>query len=721
MRRLFIFLSAAAVIGTAVLAGTTTAVAAPGAWSQTQVNAATQNGVAFIDTQQNGDGSFGTIPFAETGMALVAYSVVQNGNFSNLSPSYQAHVKAAIHYLLVNQQLDGSWADFGAYATYSTGIALAGLSAFTTVDPGVPAAIAGGRNFLINLDFQGSVRTGCSSADGSPTSYYCGGWNYDASTGRSDESNTGYAMFGLFLTGGVPASIGSEDIGWQHHVQQIASNPFATRNDGGGGYLPGINVGSFSSNANDTGTMLFSNAYDGAPGTDPHVVAGLKLGNDILDVYELSQPTDNMVFHGGINEDGSCTPGAPGCDWFQAGFEGGFHYSIFSLTKGLGEYIAPVLTDPNNWYAKVVDLLLTQQNPGGSWPQDGRDDASRLLATAFAVSALGLVAVEQPISNTTGVPFSGSEGTNSCGSVATFSDADAKAVATDYTATIDWGDGTPKSPGTISGSNGSFTVSGCHTYTEEGSHNVTVTIIDADNADNSATVTTTATVGDAALSSQCAMPTNASQAYAGPTATFNDQSSTGTPSDFSATINWGDSSSSAGLIVGGPGNATYTVSGSHTYTSTGFFAVTTNITDVGGSTTTAICNVMVVAFAPGGGSFAIGDLESKTGTQVTFWGAQWWKGNSTSTGSKASSFKGFAQSPSTPACGVGWRTDPGNSTPPPAGPLPAFMAVIVTSNYGQSGSAISGDTVHIVIVQTNPGYQPDPGHPGTGTVVAQVC
>jgi hypothetical protein len=38
----------------------------------------------------------------------------------------------------------------------------------------------------------------------------------------------------------------------------------------------------------------------------------------------------------------------------------------------------------------------------------------------------------------------------------------------------------------------------------------------------------------------------------------------------------------------------------------------------------------------------------------------------------------------------------------------------------QSGSTISGDTVHIVVVQTKPGYQPDPGHPGTGTVVAQV-
>jgi hypothetical protein len=49
------------------------------------------------------------------------------------------------------------------------------------------------------------------------------------------------------------------------------------------------------------------------------------------------------------------------------------------------------------------------------------------------------------------------------------------------------------------------------------------------------------------------------------------------------------------------------------------------------------------------------------------------------------------------------------------------MAVIVASSYAKSGSTISGNTVHIVIVKTNAGYQPNPGHAGTGTVEAQVC
>ena len=74
-----------------------------------------------------------------------------------------------------------------------------------------------------------------------------------------------------------------------------------------------------------------------------------------------------------------------------------------------------------------------------------------------------------------------------------------------------------------------------------------------------------------------------------------------------------------------------------------------------------------------------------------------------------------------PSCGTGWSTDPGNSAPPPAGPLPAYMAVIVASKITKSGSQISGDTAHIVIVKTNPGYDANPGHAGTGTVVATIC
>jgi hypothetical protein len=117
----------------------------------------------------------------------------------------------------------------------------------------------------------------------------------------------------------------------------------------------------------------------------------------------------------------------------------------------------------------------------------------------------------------------------------------------------------------------------------------------------------------------------------------------------------------------------------------------------------------------------IGDGSSAVGTAVTFWGAQWSKKNTLSGGTAPVTFKGFAKNPAAPSCGVGWSTDPGNSAPPPAGPLPAYMGVLVTSSASKSGSTISGNTVNIVVVKTDPGYQPNPGHAGTGQVVAIFC
>ena len=131
-------------------------------------------------------------------------------------------------------------------------------------------------------------------------------------------------------------------------------------------------------------------------------------------------------------------------------------------------------------------------------------------------------------------------------------------------------------------------------------------------------------------------------------------------------------------------------------------------------------SALIYANAPGGGgSFVIGN-QSQTGT-VYFWGSQWANKNSLSGGAAPDAFKGFAKQPGQPSCGVSWTTGPGNSAPPPAGPLPEYMAVAVTNKATKSGSAITGTTIAVVIVRTNAGYSSNPGHIGTGTVVARIC
>jgi hypothetical protein len=122
------------------------------------------------------------------------------------------------------------------------------------------------------------------------------------------------------------------------------------------------------------------------------------------------------------------------------------------------------------------------------------------------------------------------------------------------------------------------------------------------------------------------------------------------------------------------------------------------------------------------GSFVIGDQSAKVGTAVTFWGRQWWKLNSLSGGAAPSSFKGFASSmPNDPPyCGDRWTSATGNVSNPPSS-VPSLMAVIASSSITESGETISGNAPQVVIVKTNSDYAPNPGHAGTGTVVARVC
>src|SRR6267143_269335 len=125
----------AALVTAGLLPVSSAQAAGPGSWTQAQVNVAIANGVAYLDNHQNANGSYGTGLVAETGMALAAYGVLANGNFSSLPASYQTHVQHAITFILTNQGPSGGIAGAfspSVYPTYSTGLALLGLSPFTS-------------------------------------------------------------------------------------------------------------------------------------------------------------------------------------------------------------------------------------------------------------------------------------------------------------------------------------------------------------------------------------------------------------------------------------------------------------------------------------------------------------------------------------------------------------------------------------------------------------
>lgn len=120
--------------------------------------------------------------------------------------------------------------------------------------------------------------------------------------------------------------------------------------------------------------------------------------------------------------------------------------------------------------------------------------------------------------------------------------------------------------------------------------------------------------------------------------------------------------------------------------------------------------------------FVIGDRNAVVGNRVMFWGAQWLRNNSLSGGAAPNGFIGYANSttPLAPTCGGSWRSDPRNRSGPPAS-VPAYIIVLVSSSIAKSGAVISGNIPTMVVVRTDPGYGPNPGQAGTGTVVTVVC
>ncbi len=136
-----------------------------------------------------------------------------------------------------------------------------------------------------------------------------------------------------------------------------------------------------------------------------------------------------------------------------------------------------------------------------------------------------------------------------------------------FTASVNWGDG-DVSPGTVTaGPNGTFVVSGTETFPSAGAFPVNVTISDLGDP-NPGTFSVPAVITDAATTATGgSISAVAGQPFDGQLATFTNANPYAVASQFTALINWGDGTVSAG-VVGGSGGE-FTVSGAHVYSQTG--------------------------------------------------------------------------------------------------------------------------------------------------------
>ena len=121
----------------------------------------------------------------------------------------------------------------------------------------------------------------------------------------------------------------------------------------------------------------------------------------------------------------------------------------------------------------TASLLRVNLSPDGSTQAESSGAAVTVAASGRATVANGRI-------NLTLAPVTIQEGLEFNGPVATFTNGNPLESAGEFSATIDWGDGSPVTAGVVSGSNGNFTVSGAHVYQTVGSYALAVTVTEPD-------------------------------------------------------------------------------------------------------------------------------------------------------------------------------------------------------------------------------------------------
>jgi hypothetical protein len=240
-----------------------------------------------------------------------------------------------------------------------------------------------------------------------------------------------------------------------------------------------------------------------------------------------------------------------------------------------------------------------------------------------AQASVGATVTDAALTANGGLTLSGTEGAALTGTVATFTDANPIATASDFTATINWGDGSTSSATVSANIAGGFSVSGTHAYAEEGAYATAVSISDVGGSTVQADSTATVTVTDAALNAKSGLTVSGTEGAAlnGTVATFTDANPNATVSDFTATINWGDGTAASAATVTANGAGGFSVSGTHAYAEEGAYTTSVSITDVGGSTAQASSSATVAdaALAANGGLTLSGtESAALNGTVATF-------------------------------------------------------------------------------------------------------
>ena len=332
-------------------------------------------------------------------------------------------------------------------------------------------------------------------------------------------------------------------------------------------------------NAPLTGTAVTLHGTEGAPLTNVDVATFVDADplGDADDMVATIDWGDGTVTAGTVVQDAQLPPG------------GGTSFHVEGSHTYTEEKAA----------AYPVTVTITDRGDADTFPLNSPFVSTTVVNSTAVIVQSPLLPVANSLVSTEGTAIPA--GTQ----LATFTDTGGADPVGDYTATLNWGDGSGVHPaGVIALGQGNFAVVSNvpFTYPDEGIFALTIAVTDSDVSTPGGTPTTaqttaTVTVNDAALTAATTQPTipalNEGQPFSGAVSAFTDANAAATAADFTAQIDWGDGSPiSLGSFVVGAGGAV-TVNGTHTYKQDGAYTIRVVTTDDGGSVVTTTTSAVV--------------------------------------------------------------------------------------------------------------------------------
>jgi cysteine-rich repeat protein len=349
-----------------------------------QIEAAINNGLAWLATQQQADGSWvfagSYTDVASTGLILVKLcdraDELDLDPFDNnpSSPTYFLYADNVIKgfdYLLGTANFDAVGISSYSYV-YSTGISMMAVAASNVPDRLVGAGPLAGQTY--NQVLKGMMDWMVDAQNDSDCGI--GGWGYTANQQSwADNSNSGYATIGIGFAGTqaydfmipVPPSVFNGLDTFIANVQ-ITSGSYA----GGSLYNPCWGTSSMWVNILKTGNLLYEMATAGISESDPRVLSAVGFIENYWNA--VAGPYD-------------------GGGWI------GDYQAMFLMKKGFAGYdpiddpapafkIITVGGNPVDWFDEVSTYIVNNQNPTGYWIATAGETADPIIDTAWALLTL---------------------------------------------------------------------------------------------------------------------------------------------------------------------------------------------------------------------------------------------------------------------------------------------------------------------------------------------